>query len=297
MLGGTPRCERCGGLVYHAEQVMGPGRRIYHKLCLKCENCGKRVDQGSLVQHDNLPYCNRCHTQLFGTRDLRHSNLYTSPGTSPARTRPSGEQETAPPPRLTPRPVQPPQEYYTPPAGMEDDVFGSKPSDLPNPAGSSKPALPPKPSLPPRSQHGPMVTTSDLQPGSRAVGAGITAPPPIPPRPDDEPEVTRVNFRAERPMPSGVSPAIASGLATRESPRSKVGVSPGFEDRCKGCEKRVYAAEQVFAIGQKWHRGCLRCSSCRTTVDPARVSDRDGVPFCKNCYAREFGPGGIAGKR
>jgi hypothetical protein len=100
---------------------------------------------------------------------------------------------------------------------------------------------------------GPAVKTSDLQPGSRAVGAGLTAPPPIPARPssDDEPEITRVNFRAERPMPSGVSPAIASGLATRDSPRSKAGVSPGFEDRCKGCEKRVYAAEQVFAIGQK----------------------------------------------
>ncbi|KLT46226.1 hypothetical protein CC85DRAFT_239152 [Cutaneotrichosporon oleaginosum] len=246
MLGGTPRCERCGGAVYHAEQVMGPGRRIYHKLCLKCESCGKRLDQGSLVQHDNLPYCNRCHTQLFGTRDLRHSNLYSaaSPGTSPARPRPSGEQETAPPPRLTPRPVQAPQEYYTPPAGMEEDVFG-----------------------------------------------------PTSSKPDEEPEVMRVNFRAERPMPSGVSPAIASGLATRDSPRSKAGVNPGFEDRCKGCEKRVYAAEQVFAIGQKWHRGCLRCNSCRTTIDPARVSDRDGVPFCKNCYAREFGPGGIAGKR
>lgn len=28
MLGGTPRCERCNGAVYHAEQVMGPGRRV-----------------------------------------------------------------------------------------------------------------------------------------------------------------------------------------------------------------------------------------------------------------------------
>ncbi|GMK57394.1 hypothetical protein CspeluHIS016_0402280 [Cutaneotrichosporon spelunceum] len=284
MLGGTPRCERCGSLVYHAEQVMGPGRRIYHKLCLKCDNCGKRVDQGSLVQHDNLPYCNRCHTQLFGTRDLRHSNLYSSPGTSPARAPPSGEQETAPLPRLTPRPVQPPQEYYTPPVGMEDDVFGPKSSPPKPPA--SKPALPP--------QTFPSNQTARRRTG---IGAGITAPPPIPARPDEEPEVTRVNFRAERPMPSGVSPAIASGIASRNSPRSKAGVSPGFEDRCKGCEKRVYAAEQVFAIGQKWHRGCLRCSSCRSTVDPARVSDRDGVPFCKNCYAREFGPGGIAGKR
>lgn len=28
MLGGTPRCERCSKAVYHAEQVMGPGRKV-----------------------------------------------------------------------------------------------------------------------------------------------------------------------------------------------------------------------------------------------------------------------------
>lgn len=107
---------------------------------------------------------------------------------------------------------------------------------------------------------GPAVKTSDLMPGSRAVGAGLRSmPPPVPARPlpastadtDDVPEVTRVNFRAERPMPTGVSSAIASGLTSKDSPRSKVGVSPGFEDRCQGCEKRVYAAEQVFAMGHK----------------------------------------------
>lgn len=57
--------------------------------------------------------------------------------------------------------------------------------------------------------------------------------------------MTRVNFRSPRPIPSGVSQA---GIG---SPRAKVGAKPGFEDRCRGCEKRVYAAEQVFAIGHK----------------------------------------------
>lgn len=26
--------------------------QIYHKLCLKCNSCGKRLDPGGLVQHD-----------------------------------------------------------------------------------------------------------------------------------------------------------------------------------------------------------------------------------------------------
>lgn len=69
MLGGAPKCESCSKTAYHAEQVMGPGRKvrntspakqfhtnheqIYHKLCLKCLNCGKRLDSGSLVEHDS----------------------------------------------------------------------------------------------------------------------------------------------------------------------------------------------------------------------------------------------------
>lgn len=28
-------------------------KQVYHKLCLKCLNCGKRVDPGSLVEHDS----------------------------------------------------------------------------------------------------------------------------------------------------------------------------------------------------------------------------------------------------
>lgn len=36
----------------------------------------------------------------------------------------------------------------------------------------------------------------------------------------------------------------------------------------------------------RWHRGCLRCTSCKTTLDASKVSDRDGAPYCKNCYAK-----------
>ena len=27
--------------------------QIYHKICLKCQQCGKRLDPGSLVEHDS----------------------------------------------------------------------------------------------------------------------------------------------------------------------------------------------------------------------------------------------------
>jgi len=54
---------------------MGPGRKLYHKPCLACTTCNKRLDSLTLVEHDQQPYCKNCHLRSFGTRDLRHANL------------------------------------------------------------------------------------------------------------------------------------------------------------------------------------------------------------------------------
>ncbi|ORY24865.1 hypothetical protein BCR39DRAFT_545591 [Naematelia encephala] len=255
----TPRCETCGDSVYHAEQVMGPARKIYHKSCLKCLQCSKRLDPGGLVEHDGDPYCSRCHTQLFGIRDLRQANVNpTSPTASPAKTpsRSFRHRSPSPPKQLSPRPVSTPQDYYTPP-----DL--SRIPQTPELALSSQASTPRDPTTP----------------------------------------ITRPNFRDPRPIAvpyAGRAEALDErGLLRRgDSPRSKVGEKVVLgEELCWGCEKRVYAAEQVFAVGHKWHKGCLRCTSCKSTVDPSKVSDRDGMVYCKNCYAREHGPGGIMGKR
>ncbi|KAF8627580.1 hypothetical protein AX17_006153 [Amanita inopinata Kibby_2008] len=73
--GGIPICPRCSKQVYAAEQVMGPGRKLYHKPCLACTLCNKRLDSLTLLEHDQQPYCKLCHIKNFGTRDLRHANL------------------------------------------------------------------------------------------------------------------------------------------------------------------------------------------------------------------------------
>ncbi|KAI0776786.1 hypothetical protein BD413DRAFT_610375 [Trametes elegans] len=107
--GGTPICPRCSKAVYAAEQIMGPGRKLYHKArtnpCLACKSCGKRLDSLNLVEHDEEPYCKNCHVKLFGTRDLRQANLphrddiLGSPPTSPVRTAFGlNNRATSPPP-------------------------------------------------------------------------------------------------------------------------------------------------------------------------------------------------------
>ncbi|KAL1742082.1 LIM-domain-containing protein [Schizophyllum fasciatum] len=82
MFGTTARCPRCSQPVYAAEQAIGPARAFYHKACLRCASCDKRLDSGSLLEHHRQPYCNLCHLRLFSTRDLRHANLPHAPSTA-----------------------------------------------------------------------------------------------------------------------------------------------------------------------------------------------------------------------
>lgn len=81
--GGTPVCPRCDKAVYAAEQTMGPGRKLYHKPCLACTSCSKRLDSLTLLEHDQMPYCKTCHVRLFGIRDLRQANLPNKEDPSP----------------------------------------------------------------------------------------------------------------------------------------------------------------------------------------------------------------------
>jgi hypothetical protein len=62
----APKCARCGKSVYVAEQVIGPSSKPYHKPCLSCSVCEKRLDSTLLVEHDGQPYCKNCHKAHLG---------------------------------------------------------------------------------------------------------------------------------------------------------------------------------------------------------------------------------------
>lgn len=51
------------------------------------------------------------------------------------------------------------------------------------------------------------------------------------------------------------------------SPRGKQGANA---DRCPVCTKRVYDIEKLTVDGVNFHRGCLKCATCSTTLK-ARV--------------------------
>lgn len=164
--GSTAQCPKCSKAIYAVEQVIGPGDKFYHRACLTCTSCNKRLESSSLLEHDELPYCKSCHNKEFGIADLR-----SSPSVS----------------------------------GKSNSVIRSQ------------------------------LSTPSSTPNS--------------------------------------SPSRWGGGGTK----------------CNRCEKTVYFAEETKAVGKTWHKACLRCTECNKTLDPGRLSDRDGAPHCNPCYTKLYG--------
>lgn len=72
-------CTGCGKAVYAAELVLGAGNK-YHKLCLKCCQCGKRLDSTNMVDRDFDLYCRGCYSKAFGPKGYGYGNLLTPEG-------------------------------------------------------------------------------------------------------------------------------------------------------------------------------------------------------------------------
>ena len=71
--GAAPRCALCDTSVYPAEKVQAINR-IWHKHCFKCGGtsndggCGKVLTLDKYLSHGDDPFCQPCHTKLFGNK-------------------------------------------------------------------------------------------------------------------------------------------------------------------------------------------------------------------------------------
>ncbi|KAG7087494.1 hypothetical protein E1B28_013455 [Marasmius oreades] len=264
--GGTPLCPRCNKAVYAAEQVMGPGRKLYHKPCLACTSCNKRLDSYTLLEHDEQPYCKTCHVKNFGTRDLRQANL-------PQAFR-SGS--VSPPPNLR----SPTRDTFS----LDSNRFATlptQPEQLDDTEAEARDTLTEK--LP--------------SPGSRTMTfeSSLSRTPVTLGRSSSDIPRSMVNAMS-KPLTqtmTGTRYGVALGGTL---PTNTTGMSPrkwgGNTVSCPKCGKSVYFAEQVKAIGKTWHKNCLRCTECNTLLDSSRLRDHDGTPFCSRCYNKLHGPAG-----
>ncbi|KAI0087600.1 hypothetical protein BDY19DRAFT_954531, partial [Irpex rosettiformis] len=96
--------------------------------------------------------------------------------------------------------------------------------------------------------------------------------------------------------PAGTGMRYGAALGGRMgSPMTPMGTGRqwgGGTPVCPKCQKTVYFAEQVKAIGKTYHRNCLRCTGCNTSLDSSKLTERDGDPYCKHCYGKRYGPAG-----
>ncbi|RPD77094.1 hypothetical protein L226DRAFT_559224 [Lentinus tigrinus ALCF2SS1-7] len=315
--GGTPKCPRCSTPVYAAEQIMGPGRKLYHKYCLKCTSCNKRLDSFSLVEHDEQPYCKLCHVKLFGTRDLRHGNLYQDSPSRPNRAAsPPAASSSHASDLAQPLPIR---RHMTGSAAIESSRTKTTSPPPPMPSGLLRPNRTLSPSKGMGSGSLALQALDDLiedfdgvqivtpvhgnedTNGSKTVGSPRSnsaaangngtraASPPMRTVPVPlAPSMTGTRYGAAL---GGPAPAATAPLAPMMTGR-QWGPGAGANPKCPTCGKSVYFAEQVKAVGKTWHKWCLRCQGCEKTLDTGRLVDKDGSPFCGTCYTKNFGPAG-----
>jgi len=241
---------------------MGPGRKLYHKPCLSCTSCRTRLDSFKLVEHNFEPYCKSCHIKNFGTVDLRHGNLPTK-----------AVFPTVSVPKLAKR--------STSPEGGLNTSFDSL--DLSNDSRSQSPASPvdgQRPESPTRTMSGTYRSTSPI----RANAPWKRATSPV--RSFSLNSVTSSTAKNDT-----ISP-MSTGSSSNSPGRWKPPGGGGGGVICPTCQKQVYFAEQVKAIGKTWHKICLRCSECKSSLQPGRLTEKDGIVLCHNCYSKLHGPAG-----
>lgn len=86
------------------------------------------------------------------------------------------------------------------------------------------------------------------------------------------------------------APAVSKFKNTHEG-GSKVVISN--QEKCHTCEKTVYAAEKMVVLNKIFHKICVKCKACNTTLPAGSVLEHDDEIYCKNCHAKHFGPKGV----
>ncbi|CAF3571257.1 unnamed protein product [Adineta steineri] len=98
---------------------------------------------------------------------------------------------------------------------------------------------------------------------------------------------------------NNTTPPIMSSFRGNFQSDEKSGSKPGqwrapvSAPLCALCNKTVYPAEEVNGAGQKYHKLCLKCTSCNTLLTSGSLNERDKKIYCVGCYRRQFGPRGV----
>lgn len=62
-----------------------------------------------------------------------------------------------------------------------------------------------------------------------------------------------------------------------------------FSPRCAGCGKPIVGS-YASAQGKTWHTECFRCTRCRKPFRGKNFLEKNGSPYCTDCYHQQFSP-------
>ncbi|KAM0747964.1 LIM-domain-containing protein [Meredithblackwellia eburnea MCA 4105] len=258
----APKCTTCSKSVYFAEQQIGPAGKIYHKGCMRCLACNKSLDSFSLVDREGDPYCKACYGKHYGPKGYGAGGALV--GEYVDRRSPLSTPST------TPRPS--PATTGTFPSSILESPTVPSPSPLSRNTFPQSSMTRGEDDFPIHEENGRPETPSSTTTGSSEYGSSTAG----------------TSWRTEN---SGLGfAAPRSGNAVGGAPRYGQPQVGGNRELCRRCGTVVYAAEAVLAAGQKWHRRCLRCAECSTTLS-SHLTEKEGLPYCKKCYTTKFGTG------
>mmetsp|Transcript_115304 Transcript_115304/g.162115 ORF Transcript_115304/g.162115 Transcript_115304/m.162115 type:complete len:133 (-) Transcript_115304:23-421(-) len=74
---GSPKCPACGKAVYFAERQKVIGQD-WHKVCVKCNTCKKKLEPGNFSDREGKIYCKTCYNAAAGIAGYGYGNSQSS---------------------------------------------------------------------------------------------------------------------------------------------------------------------------------------------------------------------------
>ncbi|KAJ1966072.1 hypothetical protein GGI12_000337 [Dipsacomyces acuminosporus] len=267
-------CPRCSKPIYHAEKVVGP-KGPWHRTCFKCKKCNTALSSTIVTEHDGEAFCKNCYTKLFSPRGYNIGGstepVPLPPQSSPPFVRSRGSLSA----ESVDRTLYTPQ---SPTRACEIETPTSTAAAAAAAAAAISSSYPKSSALSSNGAASPFSSTAAVAAANIATSHQAHSP-----------------ARPTTPLTGNVvsRPASArSGLSYGRVYQPKVFGSTVPADVCPRCGDRIYAAEQGMAAGRKYHKKCIKCKACNTTINSLQITERDGEIYCKQCYAKSFGPKG-----
>ncbi|XP_047635933.1 transforming growth factor beta-1-induced transcript 1 protein isoform X1 [Phacochoerus africanus] len=93
------------------------------------------------------------------------------------------------------------------------------------------------------------------------------------------------------PSPPGPTSqgSLDTMLGLLQSDLSRRGVPTQAKGLCGSCNKPI-AGQVVTALGRAWHPEHFICGGCSTALGGSSFFEKDGAPFCPECYFERFSP-------